>query len=129
MKRVSFQGKPHAVVFDMWGLSEIMNEAECTFGDIINMSETFSDFTKITGKDLQFLYVIIHNGLKSGALENGESFPYTPRQLSRLIPLNSDLLGEVMQEFQKGISTAIGAEEAQKPESKKKRKKQPVASQ
>lgn len=128
LKRVLIQGKPYAVLFDMYGLARIMEEADCSFGDLMEKAGRMADFRNMKGEDLRFIYDVVYAGFANGAEEEQKEFPHTKRELSRMVPLISEPMTEIMQEFQRGMNSNISAsepEESQKKEAPKPKKKQP----
>lgn len=119
LKRVLVDGKRYPILYDMYALSLLMDEAKTDFGGILEMAGRFGDFAKMQGGDLRFVFDVIYIGFKNGSEEEGIEFPYTKRQLSRLIPLTGETIEEIMLEFQNGMTSSIAPEEQKKTSPKK----------
>lgn len=114
LKRVLIQGEAYPVLYDMYGLAKVMEISQCTFGDILEKAGRFQDFTKMQHGDLLFVFDLVYAGFINGCEEEGMEFPFSKRELSRLIPLVSEEMNQVMEEFQKGMTSFIAADEQKK---------------
>ena len=50
LKRVLVDGKRYPILYDMYALSLLMDEAKTDFGGILEMAGRFGDFAKMQGK-------------------------------------------------------------------------------
>lgn len=123
MKRVSIRGQSYAVSYDMLGLALIMELSEMTFGQLLETTGRFADFTQMGGKDLRFLYNVVYAGFINGADESGEEFPLSKRELVQAVPLNGPEIVAIMQVFQEGMASAIGGDEVEEKKSRPKASK------
>lgn len=123
LKRVLIQGKPYPVLYDMYGLARIMDEANVTFGELLEKVGRFETLADLKGEDLRFVYDLIWVGFAEGCEEEGIDFPYTKRQLTKHIPLIGDRMNEIMAEFQKGMSSDIDQDDQKKAPVKTKKAK------
>lgn len=114
LKRVLIDGGSYPVLYDMMALSLLMDESNTDFGGILEKAGRFGDFAKMKGDDLRFVFDVIYVGFKNGCEEEGIDFPYTKRQLARLLPLTGEAIKDVMMEFERGMTSSISADEEQK---------------